>query len=219
MNWLNRNKRLARWGASIVSLVAVATIVGASQVSRGGVTPTPHVTTYFIADGRAATGYKASDRQLATWALEAWERNSGGTLHFAPADEMRARIRVYWAGPNGGQYGEMRPLMVEGERGAEVYVRPDITALGPDIERAATSDPLVRETIVYLTCLHELGHALGLNHTAEYADIMFFFGFGGDIPGYFDRYRRQLRTRDDIPKFAGLSIGDIARLRAVHGVR
>jgi hypothetical protein len=132
---------------------------------------------------------------------------------------MRAHIRVYWAGPTGGQYGEMRPLIVDGQRGAAVYVRPDTDALGPDIARLATTDSLVRETIVYLTCLHELGHALGLSHTADYADIMYFFGFGGDIPAYFDRYRRQLRMRGDIASVAGLSIADIARLRAIHRVR
>ena len=195
-----------------------ANATGSVPQARGvqiGIPPT----TYFIDDGAADTGYKASDRQLATWALQAWERSSGGALRFEAAPEMRAHIRVYWAGPNSGQYGEMRPLIVDGQRGAAVYVRPDTEALGPDIARLAAADPLVRETIVYLTCLHELGHALGLSHTSDYADIMYFFGFGGDIPGYFDRYRRQLTTRADIASVTGLSINDIVRLRAIHRVR
>ena len=115
-----------------------------------------------------------------------------------------------------GQYGEMRPMLVNGRRGAAVFVRPDTSALGPDIARMARADPLLRDTIVYLTCLHELGHALGLGHTAEYRDIMYFFGYGGDIPGFFTRYRNQLETRDDIADVSGLSDSDVRTLRMLY---
>jgi predicted Zn-dependent protease len=67
--------------------------------------------------------------------------------------------------------------------------------------------------------LHELGHALGLEHTAEFADIMYFFGFGGDIVAFFERYRSQLRSREDIAGVAGLSEGDLAQLRSLYTVR
>ena len=95
-------------------------------------------------------------------------------------------------------------------------MRPEIAGLGDDIEARARRDALFRDTIVYLTCLHELGHALGLEHTDRYADIMYFFGFGGDIPGYFGRYRDKLRQRGDIAGTAGLSADDTARVRALY---
>ena len=65
---------------------------------------------------------------------------------------------------------------------------------------------------MYLTCLHELGHALGLSHTAAYADIMYAFGYGGDIPAFFGRYRYALKTRDDIAKVSGLGPVSIERV-------
>jgi hypothetical protein len=97
---------------------------------------------------------------------------------------------------------------VDGKRGAVIYVLPDTRALGPDIDHATRSDHLLRDAIVYLTCLHESGHALGLEHTAEFADIMYSFRYGGDIVEYFERYRRLLKTRADIPAHSGISDAD-----------
>jgi hypothetical protein len=172
--------------------------------------------TYFIADGGRQTGFQPPDRQLAKWAFEAWERSSGERFRFEAAAESSAIIRLYWAESNEGQYGEMRPLTVGGRRGAAVYIRPDVDALGDDIARRARADPLLRDSIVYLTCLHELGHALGLMHTSDFRDIMYFFGFGGDIVEYFERYRRQLHNRTDIGAVAGMSDADVRRLRAMY---
>ena len=88
--------------------------------------------------------------------------------------------------------------------GAEVYVRPSPLPVN--------GDRLLRDAIVYLTCLHESGHALGLPHTAVFADIMYSFQYGGDIEEYFGRYRRKLETRADIAKNSGMSPADRMRL-------
>ncbi len=162
--------------------------------------------TYWVQPCAPATLCEASDPELADWALKAWQQASAGKLVVTRlADSTHAQIRVYWAGAEPGLYGEARPIRVDGKRGAEVYVRP----------AEQMPDKLLRETIVYLTCLHETGHALGLQHTADFDDIMYSFQYGGDIPEYFGRYRRKLKTRADIQKNAGMSESDRKHLLLV----
>ena len=152
---------------------------------------------------RPQAGCRAGDPELAEWAMSAWQAASGGELVLEKiADREKAHIRVYWSGGRPGLYGEARPILVEGVRGAEVYVLPP----------PAEVEGLTRETIVYLTCLHETGHALGLPHTDAFADIMYSFQYGGDIPEYFGRYTRQLTARADIRKHPGMSEADKQKL-------
>ena len=171
---------------------------------------------YYIADGAGRAGFRPADRELAAWAVAAWQRHLGTALELVPGPESTARVRLYWADQRDGQYGEMRPLIVRGRNGAAVYIRPDMEGLGPAIARRTAEDDLLRDSIVYLTCVHELGHALGLSHTASFDDIMYYFGYGGDIVEFFSRYRRQLRSRSDIARVAGLSDADVKRLRALY---
>lgn len=149
------------------------------------------------------TGCVAGDVELARWALEAWQQASGGRLRLVETDRENARLRLVWALPSQGLYGETVPIEVHGLSGAQINIR---------IEDGGTKDRLLRDTIVYLTCLHESGHALGLAHTRSFADIMYSFQYGGDIPEYFARYRRKLATRQDIRKNPGLSVDDRANL-------
>ena len=154
----------------------------------------------------------AGDAELARWALGAWEKAGRSAVKFEESKEERARIRVFWASGRMRLYGEARPVVVDGKRGAEIYVNPDVAQLGAEIHTAAASDRLLRDAIVYLTCLHESGHGIGLWHTGKLDDIMYSFGYGGDIVEYFERYRRKLGAREDIRRHSGISADDRQQL-------
>src|SRR5438552_12827641 len=78
-------------------------------------------------------GCTPADTELGVWALEAWQKATGGELRVsATHEENRARIRIYWAWGTQRLYGEARPIVVDGQPGAAVFVIPDMARLGPD---------------------------------------------------------------------------------------
>ena len=171
---------------------------------------------YFIAEGPPGSGMKEADRTLARWALEAWAALADPPLRLVAAAEERATLRVYWVGAAGGLYGEMRGRVLDGRPAADVFVHPDTESLGADIHVAASRDALFRDAIVYLTCVHELGHAFGLRHTSAFADIMYSFQYGGDFVAYFMRFREKLGRWEDIRDASPFSQGDVRAFRALY---
>ena len=127
-----------------------------------------------------------------------------------------AVIRVFWVGAGIARYGGMRRIEVDGRPGAEVYIITATDGLGDDIHRRAERDRLFRDSVVFLTCVHEIGHAIGLSHTDNFADIMYSFQYGGDIEKYFLRYRKRVKNPGDMRERSPLSDNDIAQLRALY---
>ena len=203
----------------LATIGLIAAGVFATQISGPnlGVLDGSQPITYLIEDGAQVPGYRSSDRDLAKMALDAWARESGGKLKFVEIkDKQDPMVRLRWISPNQGLFGEMERIEVKGKPGAIVNVTAQVDQLGEPLATRAIKDSLLRDTIVYLTCVHELGHAVGLPHTRNYQDIMYFLGYGGDIVEYFMRYRNKIQSRADIAKHSGLSGGDADFLRNLY---
>jgi hypothetical protein len=194
-------------GRVLVLLIGCAAAAGAAQEYSWWIDAcTP--------DDAKTSGCEPGDAELGRWALEAWQRESKGALVVRKSPtEAHAQIKIHWVNGASNLYGETVPELVDGKRGANIYVLPDLNSLGGKIGEAGRNDHLFRDSIVYLTCLHESGHALGLEHTRNFADIMYSFQYGGNFLAYFERYRMQLQTRTDIPMHSGISDADREALR------
>jgi hypothetical protein len=77
---------------------------------------------------------------------------------------------------------------------ASVFIRPDLQKGGlGNAAPIAAQEPLMRDLIVYLVCLHELGHALGLPDGQNDADLM--WGGGHNNLAVYERQRSRVKAR------------------------
>lgn len=163
---------------------------------------------YYISPAFVPAGAQPGDERLARWAIESWDEALGGLFCVRPEPATRARIRVYWGmTPNG--LGRMQTIDVGGDRGGEVYLQ----LRGHLMAQAFREDPLLRAVFVYRTLQHEVGHVLGLPHSLSPEDVMY---FGGDVGGYYQRYRDRIKSIDEIRDTPGFSQEDLSRLRSLY---
>ncbi len=152
-------------------------------------------------------------------AMRTWTRAAEGRFTLERATEVRgpgaqgvmrdAAVRVRFMAAD-YRYGVTAPR-VDPQTG--LIVRAEV-AVAADAGRT----PLERSIIVYLTALHELGHALGLEHTTDINTIMYLFRQPGDGERFFGAYAQRARSLDDIgsERATGLSPADVTALRTLY---
>ena len=86
--------------------------------------------------------------------------------------------------------------------------------MNEDTARRIRQDALLRDTMVYVTCLHEIEHALGLSDNDDDVNIM--WGGGKQNLSVYQRHRQRLQTRGSIVRVPWLSKDDIARVKALY---
>jgi hypothetical protein len=143
-------------------------------------------------------------------AMRTWTRAADGRFTLQKMAGMTdAPVRVHFMSAD-YRYGVTAPRV---DRVTGLIVRAEV-AVAADAGRT----PLERSIIVYLTALHELGHALGLEHTTDNRTIMYLFREPGDGERFFDAYAQRVRSIDDIgsDQATGLSSDDVTTLRALY---
>ena len=148
------------------------------------------------------------NRELVRLAVINWQEVAGDLLRFEESEEFPAEgLRIFFARdqPN---FGTAKPE-VDAETGeirsADVIIAPD-----------PMGDRLQRDLIVYLTALHELGHALGLAHSERRGEIMFGFHGPSDAEWTFRAYRKKLHSIKDIGSARAITDADRRAIRALY---
>jgi Matrixin len=146
-------------------------------------------------------------------AMRTWSGVSEGRLTLVRANtRVEAAIRIFFVHSE-TNYGEASPRV---DPSTGFIARADIA-----INAAVPDDPMDARIVVYLTALHELGHALGLAHSDTFSAIMYRFRRADDGARYFGAYKRKVQSLDQIgqPAANGLDPEDVQALRNLYAVR
>jgi hypothetical protein len=147
---------------------------------------------------------------LVTRAMKNWTDASNGQLTLVPASSRAgASIRVFFVSSD-SVYGEAAPRV---DPVTGFIAQADVA-----INNAVPDSPLDAAIVLYLTALHELGHAIGLPHSDTFSAIMYRFRRPDDGARYFGAYGKRVRSIDDVggARATGVDAEDAAALRSLY---
>ena len=170
--------------------------------------------TYYVADSIPKFHTVPGDPELVRWAMQEWEVAAAGAFRLvASDDEGTSLIRIYWVSWTQAIGGEARPIRSNGRITSTIFLRPGTAMMRKAFSDRVARDPLLRDVMVYHLALHEIGHALGLPHSANPQDVMAAGTGEKQIMATYDRYRTIISTRDDIRRGGWLTQRDVTALR------
>ena len=143
-------------------------------------------------------------------AMKNWSDASSGQLTLVRVNtRAEAAIRILFV-QSDTNYGEAAPRV---DPSSGFIARADVA-----INAAVPDDLMDARIIVYLTALHEIGHALGLAHSDTFSAIMYRFRRADDGARYFGAYRNLVRSLEDVGsvRATGLDPEDITALRRLY---
>jgi hypothetical protein len=149
-------------------------------------------------------------QDLVARAVRTWSDAARGHLDLRITTRRNeAQIRVHFVNDR-SRYGETAPFVNR----TGTIVSADVA-----INSSTDGDAVQQSIVLYLTALHELGHALGLAHTSDFGDMMYAFRRPGDGGRYFAAFRRKAPSIADIgsARATGLSQDDLVALRSLYG--
>lgn len=130
----------------------------------------------YVHEGAGVKGYQKSFPSYIWHALETWSQASGNKLSFQKVTKKdKADIEVRWISepvmlPEGKRMRVKQGVAERDQDGdyiSHVLVRIDtMNSYDPDRK--------IEESEAASICMHEIGHALGLEHSPNLADIMYF---------------------------------------------
>jgi hypothetical protein len=193
-------------GLVVAGLVACATAPATAQDSSRARWATRATIPIWI----ESVGVPAEQLDMVRRAFRVWNDAADGAFRFAETSEFPStgiRVRFVRSDPS---FGEAMPYL--DDRTGRI-VRADVV-----VTTERPGDQTHKLMVIYLTALHEVGHALGLAHTDDFETIMYQFKRATDAKRYFVAYRRLIESTRDIgaEKATGLARADRAALRRLY---
>lgn len=167
----------------------------------------------YIGSGDYVPGYRDEIKKFMLEAMDVWSANSGGRLKFKLTDDIdNAQIICLF-----GDDGDTALASASGYTqafGGSAYITNSLIKIKTEVAGSPLSDEDFR-----ITAIHELGHALGLGHSKNEKDIMYFASASRNTE-LTDRDKNTLKKlyADDL-KFSDWALLDEKGLLLLHDLK